>query len=104
MIDVGMVIRALVIFAAVISTAYASAKTIQATNSFTKGILIASVLIDFYLVLLWILGIDRPLFTVTFQRIGTSVTITALTLFIPLKLLFTLYIFTKSKQLQQALG
>jgi len=104
MIDIGLAVKALVIFAAVISTAYAFAKVVQATSSFTKGILAVSLLIDFYLVIMWLLGIDRPLFQLRFARIGASVTITALTLFIPLKLLFTAYLFVKSRQLQQALG
>jgi len=104
MIDLGLITKGLVIFAAIISVGYVFARITQATNSFTKGILAVSILIDFYLIILWILGIDRPLFTLTFQRVGTSITITALTIFIPLKLLFTIYLFIKSRQLQATIG
>ena len=100
---IDLIVKGLIIFAAVISVAYAFARIVQATNSFTTGILSISILIDFYLIILWLLGIDRPVATITFQRIGTHVTITALTLFIPIKLLFTIYIFMKSRQLQEIL-
>ncbi|RLG75697.1 MAG: hypothetical protein DRO12_05165 [Thermoprotei archaeon] len=101
---IDLIVKGLVIFAAVISVAYVFARITQSTGSFTKGILAVSLLIDFYLIILWILGIDRPLFQVKFTRIGASLTITALTIFIPLKLLFTIYLFIKSRQLQATIG
>ena len=102
-LNVDLIVKAVVIFAAIVSVAYVFAKTVQAAG-FTKAILATSVVIDFYLIIMWLLGIDRPLFTLSFARIGVSLTITALTLFIPLKLLFTIYLFIKSRQLQAALG
>lgn len=103
-IDLGLAVKAVIIFAAVISVAYVFAKITQSTGSFTKGILATSVVIDFYLAIMWLLDIDRPLFTLYFARTNTSITITALSIFIPLKLLFTIYLFIKSRQLQQVVG
>ena len=95
-------INAAVIIAAVFSVGYVFAKVTQATSSFAKGILATSLTIDFYLIIMWLLGIDRPMWVLC-TRVG-CVTLTALTLFIPIKLLFTIYIFIKSRQLQEQLG
>ena len=95
-------INAAVVIVAVLSVGYVFAKVTQATSSFTKGILAASLTIDFYLIIMWLLGIDRPMWVLC-TRVG-CVTLTALTLFMPFKLLFTLYIFIKSRQLQEQLG
>ena len=99
-----LLVKGLVIACVAIAVAYTFAKVVEKTGSFTKGVLAVSLMIDFALLLLWILGIDRPLFRLYFARIGASITITALSVFIPLKLLFTIYLFLRSRQLQQVLG
>ena len=103
MVEVDLIARGLVLAAAIISIAYVFAKTVEKAG-FTKAVLAVSVLIDFYLVILWILGIDRQLFTIYFSRLGTGITITALSIFIPVKLIFTVYMFIRLRQIQQALG
>ena len=93
-------IRGLVVATAVVSTAYVFAKTLDVTKSFSKALLAVSALVDFYLIVMWILGIDRTIAILEFKRLGTSIQITALTLFIPLKLAFTIYLWTKTKGAQ----
>jgi len=67
-------------------------------------LLAVSVLIDFYLVILWLLGVDRPLVVLTLQRTGTQITITALSLFIPLKLVFTVWLWLRSRGTRRERG
>ena len=93
----------IVVAAAVISIAYVFVKTL-ASQGFVKALLATSVMVDFVLVILWLLGVDRPVFVVYFERTGTSITVTALTLALPFKLLFTLYLFYKQRELTSLLG
>ena len=83
-----------------VSTAYAFVKVLDITKSFARALLAVSALADLYLVILWILGVDRPLFTIVFQRTGAGVTVTALTLFVPVKLAFTLWLWLRSRNAQ----
>jgi len=102
LVNMNLIVNGLVAAAVAIAAAYVFVKTLQ--YGFTKALLAVSVLIDFYLIILWLLGIDRPLYTIYFARLNTSITITALTLFIPLKLVFTIYLFTRQRSLAQALS
>ncbi|BEP17066.1 hypothetical protein PYJP_04180 [Pyrofollis japonicus] len=91
----------IVIAAAMVSVAYVFAKIFERAG-FTKALLAISVLIDFYLIILWILGVDRPLYLVC-TRIGCF-TVTALMLFLPIKLLFTIYLVLRQEMLKRVLG
>jgi len=98
------VVNGLVVIAAIISTALVFVKTLQHTGSMTKAVIAASIVIDFILIVMYVLGIDRPLFAISLQRLGITITITALTIFIPFKLYFTIYLLAKQRSLQQILG
>lgn len=91
----------IVIATAMLSVAYLFAKVFE-RGGFVKALLASSILIDFYLLLMYLLGIDRPLYLVC-TRIG-CITITALMLFIPLKLMFTLYLVVRQEALRRILG
>ena len=93
----------IVVAAAVISIAYVFVKTL-ASQGFVKALLATSVMVDFVLVILWLLGIDRPVFAIYFSRTNTSITVTALTLALPFKLLFTLYLFIKQREISKFLS
>ena len=72
-------------------------KTLDITKSFARALLAVSVLVDFYLIILWLLGVDRVLAVLELRRINTQITITALSLFIPLKLVFTLWLWLRAR-------
>ena len=80
-----------------VSAAYAFVKVLEVTKSFGRALLAVSALVDFYLVILWLLGVDRVLAVLTLQRTKTQVAITALSLFIPLKLVFTVWLWLRSR-------
>jgi len=92
-----VLVKGLVAVSVAVSTTYAFVKVLDTTKSFAKAVLAVSALADLYLVILWILGVDRPLFTIMFQRTGTGVTVTALTLFVPVKIAFTLWLWLRSR-------
>jgi len=95
---VELLVKGLVVVAMAVSSAYAFVKVLDASKSFARALLAVSALVDFYLILLWLLGIDRPLFTIFLQRIGASVAVTALSLFIPMKVAFTLWLWLKTRE------
>jgi len=72
-------------------------KTLDITKSFARALLAVSALVDFYLVILWLLGVDRVLAVLELRRINVQVAITALSLFIPLKLVFTVWLWLRSR-------
>lgn len=84
-----------------LSVAYVFARVFDKAG-FTKALLATSVLIDFYLFLMWILGVDRPLWMMC-TRLG-CINITALSLFLPLKLVFTVYLAVNQAKLSKTLG
>jgi len=97
----NVAVNAAIIIFAMVSVAYVFAKVVEKAG-FVKGILAASVTIDFYLFLLWVEGIDRPVLELC-TKLGCA-TLTALELALPFKMLFTLYLITKQRQLRELLG
>ena len=92
-----LIARSAVVVAIVVSTAYTFVRVLQLTNSFARAVLATSVLIDLDLLLLWLLGIDRPLFAIAFRRLKTTITVTALTLALPLKVFLTLWMLRRTQ-------
>lgn len=93
---------AIVVAATILSITYVFVKTFD--RGFVKALLAASIMVDFALVIFWLLGIDRPVVTIYFKRTGTSITLTALTLALPFKFLFTIYLFIKQREIASIIG
>lgn len=93
---------AIVVAATILSITYVFVKTLD--RGFVKALLAASIMVDFALVIFWLLGIDRPVLTIYFKRTGTSLTLTALTLALPFKFLFTFYLFIKQREIASIIG
>ncbi|MCD6085186.1 MAG: hypothetical protein J7J20_06590 [Desulfurococcales archaeon] len=100
-LDADLAVKALVLAAFILSLAYVFARVAQ-QHGMTKAMIAVMVLVDIYAIALCLLGIDRPLFVVT-TRLGNAA-VTALELFLLVKIPLTIYIIIKSKQLQQVLG
>jgi len=96
-----LVVKGLVLAAFIVSIAYIFTR-IALQHGMTKAFIAVMILVDIYAVILMILGIDRPIFIVT-TRLGNA-TVTALELFLLVKIPLTVYIIIKSEQLQQVLG
>ena len=101
--DIAMIVTGVVLLGMIVSCGYVFVK-ISERYGLAKGLVSLMILVDIYAVILMILGIDRALFQIRFARLGTSITVTALTIFLLLKIPLTIYIVMKSRQLQQVLG
>ena len=95
--ELELFVKGLVSVAVAASAAYAFVKTLDITKSFARALLAVSVLVDFYLIILWLLGVDRTIAVLELRRINVQVAITALTLFIPLKLVFTVWLWLRAR-------
>ena len=73
-------------------------KVLDISKSFTKAVLAVSLAIDFYLIILWLLGIDRTIAILKLRRINIQIPVTALSLFIPMKTIFTIWLWLKTKE------
>ena len=93
------VVAAIVAF--VLAAAYVFTK-ITMQLGLAKGFIAVMILADIYAVMFMLLGIDRPLFIVS-TRLG-SITVTALELFLLVKIPLTVYSIIKMKALQQVFG
>jgi len=96
-----MLFFTLAVIAFMVSAAYVFVK-IAEKYGVTKGFIALMLLVDVYAVALMILGIDRPLFII-YTRLG-SITVTALMIFLIIKIPFTIWTIAKSAKLQQVLG
>ena len=92
----------IVVAATILSVAYVFVRSLSL--GFVKALLATSMIVDFALIIFWLLGIDRPVLVLYFSRTRTSITITALTLALPFKLLFTLYLFIKQREISKFLS
>ena len=91
----------LVVLGFMLSTAYIFVK-ISERYGLAKGFIALMLAADIYVVLLMLLGIDRPILVIK-TRIG-SITITILTLFLLIKIPMTIYSILKIEQLRKILG
>lgn len=85
---------AAVLTAFMLATALVFVKTVP--HGFMKAVAASMIIADLFLAVFLVLGIDRPLFIIN-TRLG-SVTVTALMMFMLIKIPLTLYILRSKKQ------
>ena len=92
---------AIVLAAFIIGLSYIFVKVAE-RYGLTKAFIALMMAADVFAAMLLVLGIDRPLFVIS-TRLG-SITVTALTLFLLIKIPMTIYTIIKSEQLRKILG
>ena len=92
---------AIVLAAFIVSLSLIFVKTAE-KYGLAKAVIALMITADVFTVMLLVLGIDRPLFIIT-TRVG-SLTVTALMMFLIVKIPFTIWTIAKSSKLQRVLG
>lgn len=96
-----MIYFTLAVLGFMFSAAYIFVK-ISEKYGLTKGFISLMIVVDIYTVAFMLLGIDRPLFII-YTRLG-SITVTALMLFLIIKIPFTIWTIARTAKLQKILG